>query len=98
VMLKWGGGGGPRTQLSLYTMECCPVLPRPGRYLQYVAARYAWSPAVHSFELFNEVDGVQTYIEQDVADWHAWALQRLAAYDPWVPRRSIVGRVCGHRP
>jgi hypothetical protein len=31
-----------------------------------MAARFAPSAAVHSFELFNEVDGVQTYVETQV--------------------------------
>ncbi len=36
------------------------------QFLQYMAARFAPSAAVHSFELFNEVDGVQTYVETQV--------------------------------
>ncbi len=51
------------------------------RFLRYVVARWGSSPHVHSWELFNEVDGVQTYIEAQVADWHQWAKAVLRSWD-----------------
>jgi hypothetical protein len=51
------------------------------RFLRYVVARYGSSAHVMSWELFNEVDGVQDYNEQVVSDWHSFALQVLHSAD-----------------
>jgi hypothetical protein len=53
------------------------------RYHRYVIARYAWSPHVLSWELWNEVDGAENYSEPIVASWHTWASARLKALDTY---------------
>ncbi len=39
-------------------------------YLSYIIARYGYSNALLSYELFNEVDWVESYTAEDGALWH----------------------------
>ena len=39
-------------------------------YLTYIVARYGYADSLLSYELFNEVDWVESYTASDGAEWH----------------------------
>ena len=51
-------------------------------YFKYVVARYGYSPHVLSWELWNEVDGVEQYDAANVSVWHTKAASFLRSVDP----------------
>ena len=53
------------------------------RRLRYLVARWGWSPAVLSWEFWNEVDLATGYDSAKVAAWHGEMADYLCATDPW---------------
>ncbi len=55
--------------------------------LRYLIGRYGYSPALLSWEFFNEIDNVyapqQSLVAADVANWHRTMGQWLHAHDPY---------------
>jgi len=62
-------------------------------FLRYVAARWASSPAVFAWELFNEVDLVPQIRRSDVLDWHREMARYLRLCDP--TGRPVTTSTCG---
>lgn len=51
--------------------------------LRYLVARYAYSPSIFAWELWNEVNIVDDYDSATVAAWHAQMARTLRSLDPW---------------
>ena len=51
--------------------------------LRYVIARYAHSPSVMAWELWNEVDIIATYRSKEVAAWHREMARYVRDLDPY---------------
>ncbi|MGV3617457.1 MAG: cellulase family glycosylhydrolase [Fimbriimonas sp.] len=61
-----------------------PEMDRLNRMkLRYLVARWGASPAVMTWELWNEVDGVTGYDAARVRDWHARSARYLRSIDPY---------------
>lgn len=52
------------------------------RRLRYIVARWSHSPAILSWEFWNEVNIVEHYVSQDVAAWHKEMARYLRELDP----------------
>ena len=50
--------------------------------LKYIVARYGYSDHIMSFELFNEVDWIETYSFSDGLNWHLDMANYLKELDP----------------
>ena len=61
---------------------------------RYIIARWGYSPHIMSWDLWNEVDLVQSYSPAEVAAWHQEMAQALKAMDPW--KHLICTHVCGY--
>ena len=74
--------GGPLKSPAQYFLD--PVMLRAYRdRLRYLVARYGYSTSVFAWEFWNEVDLVDGYDSQAVAQWHADMARHLRAIDPW---------------
>ncbi|MBN2132112.1 MAG: hypothetical protein JW741_21605 [Sedimentisphaerales bacterium] len=51
--------------------------------LWYLVARYGYSTSVFAWEFFNEVDLIDDYDSQLVANWHRQMATYLRGIDPW---------------
>jgi hypothetical protein len=51
--------------------------------LRYLVARYAYSPSLFAWELWNEVDIIDQYDSVTVAAWHQNMARSLRDLDPW---------------
>ncbi|MBI3922683.1 MAG: DUF5060 domain-containing protein [Armatimonadetes bacterium] len=52
------------------------------RRLRYIIARWSYSPAVLSWEFWNEVDIIEKYLSKDVVAWHQEMARYLRDLDP----------------
>lgn len=52
------------------------------RRLRYIVARWSYSPAVLSWEFWNEVNIVEKYVSRDVVRWHREMARYLRGLDP----------------
>jgi len=52
------------------------------RKLRYLIARWGYSTNVFAWELFNEVDIIDNYHEEEVTDWHREMVEYLKKNDP----------------
>jgi len=50
--------------------------------LRYMVARWGYSPNLFAWELWNEVDLVETYIPAEVRDWHIEMARYIKLIDP----------------
>lgn len=53
------------------------------RRLRYVVARWAYSPDIMGWEMWNEVDLTEGFNSAVVADWHRRFARYLKRIDPW---------------
>jgi hypothetical protein len=51
--------------------------------LRYIVARWGHQPAVLSWEFWNEVNIIETYVSADVAAWHQEMARTLRSLDPY---------------
>ncbi|MBN2474869.1 MAG: DUF5060 domain-containing protein [Pirellulales bacterium] len=52
------------------------------RRLRYIVARWSYSPAILSWEFWNEVNIIEKYVSADVAAWHREMARHLRGLDP----------------
>jgi len=65
------------------------------RRLRYVVARWAYSPEIMGWEMWNEVDLTEGFNAQVVRDWHRRFGRYLKKTDPW--RHMISTHFCHDR-
>ncbi|MCH5373543.1 MAG: hypothetical protein JJ992_06170, partial [Planctomycetes bacterium] len=53
------------------------------RRLRYIVARWSYSPAILSWEFWNEVDIIEKYISEDSVEWHREMARYLRRLDPY---------------
>ncbi len=53
------------------------------RRLRYIVARWAYSPAIFSWQLWNEVSAMDDYDSRNAAAWHAEMSRYLRSIDPY---------------
>jgi len=53
------------------------------RRLRYIVGRWAYSPSIAFWELWNEVDLTDSYNTANVAAWHTRICPYLRSLDPW---------------
>ena len=53
------------------------------RRLRYIVARWSYSPAILSWEFWNEVNIIEKYISEDSATWHREMARYLRELDPY---------------
>lgn len=53
------------------------------RRLRYIVARWGDNPYVMSWEFWNEVDIIETYVSDEVRDWHRDMARYLRDLDPY---------------
>lgn len=74
--------GGPLARPEAFWSD--PVMDRLNRMkLRYLVARWGANPAVMTWELWNEVDGVTGYDAKSVRDWHARTAAYVKGIDPY---------------
>ena len=79
--------GGPcATPADFFTDATARALVE--RRLRYLVARWGYSPAVLSWELWNEVDLATGYDSAAVAAWHEEMAAYLRSIDPWQHMRT----------
>ncbi len=52
------------------------------RRLRYLVARYTYSPNIHCWEFWNEVNIIEKYISEDAVPWHQEMARYLRQIDP----------------
>ena len=54
-------------------------------YLRYLVARYSYSTNLHSWELFNEIDGAAGYADnfEQAVEWHKTMCDYIRSIDPY---------------
>ena len=52
------------------------------RRLRYLVARYSYSPYIHCWEFWNEVDIIEKYISSEAVEWHKEMARYLRQIDP----------------
>ena len=53
------------------------------RRLRYIVARWGWQPTVLSWEFWNEVNIIETYISKDSVAWHREMARYVRGIDPF---------------
>ncbi len=53
------------------------------RRLRYIVARWSYSPAILSWEFWNEVNIIETYVSEDSVAWHREMARYLRDLDPY---------------
>jgi len=78
-----------------YSRENGGMLEKPGQFftdpearrlfkqrLRYLVARYTYSPNIHCWEFWNEVNIIEKYVREDVVPWHQDMARYLRQVDP----------------
>ena len=74
--------GGPLSQpQEFFTNPAAKALFK--NRLRYIVARWGHQPAVLSWEFWNEVDIIETYVSAEVAAWHQEMARYLRGLDPY---------------
>ena len=74
--------GGPIQQPEqFFTDEAARGLFK--RRLRYIVARWSYSPAILSWEFWNEVNIIEKYVSAEVAAWHREMARHLRQLDPF---------------
>jgi hypothetical protein len=74
--------GGPLARpRDFFTNETARQLFQ--RRLRYIVARWGDNPYVLSWEFWNEVDIIETYVSDEVRDWHRDMARYLRSIDPY---------------
>lgn len=94
---NWGGSNNFWATSNPYSVEQGGPCAKPNDFfaspearkvyakrLRYLVARYGASPALHSWQFFNEIDNVWRFLkEDDVLSWHREMAARLRSLDPY---------------
>jgi len=94
---NWGGTNNFWATSNPYSTELGGPCAKPNDFfaspearkayakrLRYLVARYGSSPALHSWQFFNEIDNVWRFLkEDDVLSWHREMAAKLRAIDPY---------------
>ena len=85
----------PAYQGNPYSRENGGMLERPEQFfthpkarrlfkqrLRYLVARYAYHPNILCWQFWNEVDIIETYVSDEVVEWHRDMARYLRSIDP----------------